>query len=186
MALFQYRALAAGRKRRSIAGFTLLEILVVLVMLGILAAISAPSWTRFQANRQVTLARDELRQGIQQAQSASMTQQSSWRFSLRKQAEQWEWAVHPNEQSWEDVSAWQPLNANITLAESDTTLAQQAGTYYVRFGFNGEVKYRLSTITLADKAGLTQNRCVVISTLLGATRNGEEHLYPNNNGRYCY
>lgn len=173
-------------------GFTLLEILVVLVVMGMMAAIAAPSWTKFKANREVTLARDQLRQGIQQAQTASMTKQSSWQFSLRKQKqkEHLEWAIHPNDQDWRDVQAWQPLSSNVQLYEADTTLAHRKDVdyevYYVRFGFNGEVKYRLSTVTLTDKSSLAQNRCVVISTLLGLLRNGEEHPSPNNNGRQCY
>lgn len=177
---------AKAHQGRSIAGFTLLEILVVLIITGIIAAIAAPSWLKFRANRQVTLARDELRQAIQQAQAASMTKQSSWRFSLREQEDHIEWAIHPNDQDWEEVQTWHALNSNIRLEEADTTLARNDGVYYVRFGFNGEVKYRLSTVTLTSKSGVAQNQCVVISTLLGATRNGEEHLFSNNNGRQCY
>lgn len=182
----EYTNLQKVSENQRTTGFTLLEVLVVLVIFGVTAAIAAPSWARFQANRQVTLARDELRQGIQQAQATSIAQRRSWRFSLRDQDGSLVWAVHPSDQDWRTVEAWQALNPNVMLKQADTTLAQRDGVYYVRFGFRGDVKYRLSTVTLTSKGGLVQNRCVVISTLIGATRNGIGQLYPNRNGRYCY
>jgi hypothetical protein len=74
----------------------------------------------------------------------------------------------------------------VVLDPADTTLAKKNDVYYVRFGFHGEVKYRLGTVTLDSKNGLARNRCVIISTLLGATRKGEEQPFPNSNDRYCY
>lgn len=177
---------AAGSSDGKTAGFTLLEILVVLVIIGIVSAIAIPTWAKFLAGRRTTIARDELHQGIRQAQSASIAKRTSWRFSLRQQGDLWEWAIHPNTQDWQDVDTWQALDANVTLEQPDTTLAKKQGVYYVRFGYLGEVKYRLSTVTVTDKHNLADDRCVIISTLLGATRKGEEQLYPNRNGRYCY
>ena len=171
--------------RRS-KGFTLLEVLVVLVMIGILLAIAVPTWNQFWANRQVTAARNELRLGIQQAQQAAITNRGAWRFSLREVDGRIAWAVHANEIDAENVTVWESLDPNIVLNSADTTLAQRAGTYYVRFGFQGDVEYRLSTLTVDTKDGVAKDKCIVISTLIGATRNGEEHLYANGNGRYCY
>lgn len=167
-------------------GFTLLEVLIVLILVGVLAAIATPSWIRFLANRQITTARDELHQGIQKAQADAMHQKRAWRFSLREQNNQWEWAAHADAQSWQDVPAWEPLNNRVILESADTTLARKEGIYYVRFNFRGEVVYRLSTVTVASKNGFGRNRCVVISTLLGATRLGKQQTYPNGNNRYCY
>lgn len=175
-----------GSNRSEEAGFTLLESLTVLVMIGVLSAVVAPFWLVFWTNRQITLARDELRLGIQTAQAASVRQKSSWRFSLRQVGDRWEWAVHPNTQSWEAVAGWEPLDGNVDLEPADTTLARKDGVYYVRFNFRGEVVYRLSTVTVKHKQDLGRQRCVVVSTLLGATRYGEEHAYPNGNDRHCY
>ena len=178
--------LAKTLQRQRSAGFTLLEILLTLIIIGTMWAIAAPSWASFSTARQLTMARDELHQGIRQAQAAAMAQQSAWRFSLRQHADHWEWAIHPDTQDASDVKAWQSLNPNIQIDPADTTLAKKQGVYYVRFGYRGEVQYRLGTITVTSGNGLAQNRCVVISTLLGATRKGQENLYPNGNGRYCY
>jgi prepilin-type N-terminal cleavage/methylation domain-containing protein len=174
-------------KRSQFGGFTLLEVMVVVVIVGVLMGIAAPDWIAFFQRRQVTLAREELHQGIRMAQTRSGTHRQSWRFSLRERSGQWEWAVHPNEQAASAVQAWSPLNENVEIYGPDTTLASSGGIYYVRFGYQGEVIYRLSTVTVTHKSGTVQNsRCVVISTLLGATRKGNGQLYPNSNGRYCY
>lgn len=172
--------------RYQTSGFTLLEVLVVVIMVGVLATIAAPAWTRFMANQRLLKTQNEVRLAIQKAQNQAIQNRNTWRFSLREVGDHLEWAVHADAQDWQDVTVWQPLDDQIVLDTADTTLAQKDGVRYVRFGFQGQVIYRLSTVTFATESGLGQKRCVVVSTLIGATRRGEENLYPNDNGRYCY
>jgi prepilin-type N-terminal cleavage/methylation domain-containing protein len=186
MGLFNCLHRLNHRKRTPTQGFTLLEVMVVMVIVAVLMGIGTPSWIQFSQKRQVTSAREALHQAVRMAQTRSITNRQSWRFSLREQDGNWEWAVHANEQAAIDVGFWSPLDDNVKIDDSDTTLAQSGGIYYVRFGYQGEVIHRLSTITVTHKSGTGHDRCVVVSTLLGATRKGEEQLYPNGNGRYCY
>lgn len=185
MSNFQLRLCSLFRRSLQSQGLTLLEVLVIVLIVSILAAIATPYWLQFLANRRVTAARDEIRQGILMAQNAAITHRSSWRFSIRSVDDHLEWTTHPDTVDWEEVAVWQSLHPAIVFDEADTTMASSGGTYYVKFGFKGEVRHRLSTVTLDSKNKIAQNQCVVISTLIGATRKGEEHVYPNGD-RYCY
>ena len=168
------------------AGFTLLELLSVVIMVAILASIAAPSWFLFQINWTIKTARDQLHQGLQQAQQAAITHRQVWRFSLRQRGDRWEWAIHPNRQPVDEVPHWEPLHTLVDIDDPDTTLPTAQGVHYVRFGYHGEVIYRLGTLTVGGQQGVGTQQCVIVSTLIGNTRKGQEQLYPNGNGRYCY
>ncbi len=62
-----------GSLRRPIYGFTLVELLVSLVILGIIAAIAAPGIVQALANRRMQLATSELRTSIAQARLLAIT-----------------------------------------------------------------------------------------------------------------
>lgn len=173
------------RQRSSSQGLSLLEVIVVVVIVGILAAIAAPSWLKYVANQRVTAARDEVRQGILLAQSSAIAHRSSWRFSIREIDDHLAWAIHPDSVDWSDVTVWNTLHSTVIFYDKDTTMVSKDGTYYVRFNYRGDVAYRLSTVTFDSVDGSATNKCVVISTLIGATRKGQEQLYPNGE-RYCY
>jgi prepilin-type N-terminal cleavage/methylation domain-containing protein len=57
------------RLKRSMAGFTLLEVLVVIIIIGILFAIAAPSWDILMNRQRVNAVREQATQLIRQAQS---------------------------------------------------------------------------------------------------------------------
>lgn len=66
-------ARAIARSNTSTAGFTLLEVLAVLIMAAVLAAIAAPSWARYVANRRVQAVQAEVRQSLEQSQTLART-----------------------------------------------------------------------------------------------------------------
>lgn len=173
-----------GRSRRRESGFTLLEALIVVIMIGLLATIAGPSLFHFWHTRQIVTAQREALQGIRLAQKHAMQQHEEWQFSIRDVEDQVSWAIHPRSIAPADHPVWQPLPAAVQL-DDETTLATSGGFRYVRFGYYGQVTYRLSRVTFSSRHGGRVKRCVIVSTLIGATRLGKEHRYPDN-GKYCY
>jgi len=49
-------------------GFTLLEMLVVIFMVGVVMAVAAPKWLQFIEGNRLTVSRDKLYVGIRDAQ----------------------------------------------------------------------------------------------------------------------
>ena len=166
------------------AGFTLLEILVILVIVGILAAIVAPSWLQFFANRQVEAVRDEIHQGIRQAQTQAIARRATWQFTIREQNDQVEWAIHPHAIAVDNISLWQTFDPKITVDWQNTTTSDQEQMYAIAFDFQGTVEAQ-SIITVEDRADIARKKCVLINNLLGRTSNGEELAVPRR-GLECF
>jgi hypothetical protein len=114
-----------------------------------------------------------------------MEKRQQQQFSLRDRQGQLEWAHHPTSVGPSQVKLWQPLTPGVSLAKEDNTLTLKEGVYYVRFDFRGDVKSSLGTITLVGSRGRLSHRCVIVSTLIGALRQGEGHNKANGD-RYCY
>lgn len=166
------------------SGFTLLEILIVLVIAGLLIAIGAPSFFGWINRSSLGTARNEVHMALRQAQREAMQRRENWQFSLREQGSHLEWAIHAKAIAPAQVKTWHHLNPYVQLDPDDTTLVESQGVHYIYFKYTGDVSH-IRTITFQGRHGGKARRCVVVSTLIGATRKGENHTKPKNN-RYCY
>lgn len=168
-------------------GFTLLEALVVVVMVGIVAAIAAPGWLSFLEKSQLTVANDKLYLGIRQAQSEAQRKRTAWRYSVREHNGLVEWAVHPD--SLTTVAQWEAFDGGSIKIDSESTFASSAGVYYVRFDEGGN-PHHLGRMTFSGKRFSSSKRCVIVSTLIGAARKSKEQPTPDptytTRDRFCY
>lgn len=158
------------RKLVKNSGFTLLEMIVVVLILGVLAAIIAPGWSAYMTAQQLDRARDQTYEAMRNAQTQAKQSRVDWKASVRDWHGMVQWAIHPSSST---PTSWQSLDAAVSLDIANTTLRQTAEGYYqVQFSHEGRIAGQLGRITLMSKAGGRARRCVIASTLLGVLRKG--------------
>ncbi|MCY7407877.1 MAG: prepilin-type N-terminal cleavage/methylation domain-containing protein [Alkalinema sp. CAN_BIN05] len=188
------RFLKAGNRA---AGFTLLELMIILSMIGILSAIAAPSWNRFYAIRQLNTAQDQIQGSIKLGQHLAKMQRRPYRFVIEQYGDIVRWGITTNPHK--DVATdlivpveWKSCSQNISIdTNPDTNLNQTTfrkikdkQQWFVVLDDDGTVTGQLGRVTLIAQ-GYSEQRCVIMSTLLGETRKGKN--YPvKRDGFTCY
>jgi prepilin-type N-terminal cleavage/methylation domain-containing protein len=167
--------------RRCAPGFTLLELMASLAIAGITVAIAAPSYVGWANTQRLKSANEQVYRALFQARDLAVRQNRSQQVSFREIGNRVEWSVHPKDTP---AIAWTSLPPEIKL-DAETTLRRKQGNYVLQFNDYGEVNGQLGRVTLSLVNVPRQKQCLMISTLLGKIRRGENHSKPQN-GRYCY
>ena len=173
----------SSRSQPSIQGFTIAEALSVVVLIGALAAIGAPSWLKFKDRYALNAANNEVLLAMRQAQSKAIHTKSTWQASFRETDGIVQWAVHPTNRD-PSAAIWQSINPTVRMDE-ETTLREAGGVRRVRFNHRGRTNGQLGRLTLSSKNENDVKRCTIVSTLLGAMRQSKNQAKPSN-GKYCY
>ncbi|WP_375513042.1 Tfp pilus assembly protein FimT/FimU [uncultured Nostoc sp.] len=103
------------------AGFSLLELIVVMVMIGILAAITVPSWFAFVNRQKVNKANDAVLAALQEAQRQAKNKKLSYTVSFQKNTttQNIEVAVYNTNAG---SPTWKPLGADIGVSSNKLLL----------------------------------------------------------------
>lgn len=157
---------------QSETGFTLLEVIVVTLILGILSAISAPSWFAFIESQRLLGVEEEVYRAVKEAQATALREKKATQISFRETTENGrtvvQYVIHepptPPNTFDENAVFWNNIDDNITLVEDSDIV----------FDFQGEIPEG-TTIPQNIVIQSTQNNqkaCLSVQTLLGAlTRN---------------
>lgn len=167
------------------AGFTLLEVIIVVTIISVLMAIVAPGWLRFLDTQRLISAQSVVYQGMQEAQGKAQQNHVDWQFSIRDVSGFVEWGTHSGTTDIGDVT-WKKLSHFSIQIDEETTL-QQFGTaaHTIRFDQKGNVASRRGRVTLSSKRFDSIKRCVYASTIIGAFRQSKEQTTPHD-GDFCY
>jgi prepilin-type N-terminal cleavage/methylation domain-containing protein len=165
------------------AGFTLLELLAVLLMVSVLAAIAAPGWVTFLEKQRLTTAQAQVAEAIQMTQKRAQLSHRRWAFNVREANGVVQWSIQAADQS-PTSAQWNSLDASIRL-DQETSLPQKEGVHRVQFDNHGHVNGQFGTLTLTSHTNPRLKRCVIVATLLGAIRTAQENPVAQN-GDFCY
>jgi prepilin-type N-terminal cleavage/methylation domain-containing protein len=181
------------------AGYTLLELIIAMIMVGVMSAIAAPGWLRFVNVQRLNTAQSQIYQAMQTAKSNALRDKLTWQVSIREVNEQVQWAVHradtdfiPPGVQWHNLD--QEIQVDIEKNDQgvyETTLDSPGqktitGPWRVQFNYKGNTNGQLGQITLIPKDNSQIQRCVYVSTLIGTLRMGEDNDKPNDSDKYCY
>jgi prepilin-type N-terminal cleavage/methylation domain-containing protein len=164
-------------------GFTLLELLVVLIIIGIFAAILIPNWNALLNMSRLNVAQDQVMQAMQMAKSNAKRSRTLQQFSIRTVDGTVQWAISTAGQ-FPAASLWNSLDSTIQL-DNETTLQRVGNIRRVQFNHEGRINGALGRVTLSAKSGGRSKRCIIISTLLGKIRASTDQR-TKKDGKYCY
>lgn len=149
------------------SGFTLLELLVVVILVAILAGIAAPGWLGYLNRQRLTRARNDLIQVLEQAQTDAQQQNSTRVVSISSSnPPQVEVSSTPGADGV--IRELGEQNSGLLLVGGPLSSGPVASVAFDHRGLvDGDSVPFIFSVT-SDNLGTDQVRCVIVPNLLGS------------------
>lgn len=122
----------------STSGFTLIEVLAVIVIVGILSAIAAPSWLSFVARQRLNKGNDSILAALQEAQRKAKNSKFSYNISFRTLNNEPQIAIYPigeNAKSyWRNLGRDSGVNTDKFLLGTNLQASNTKKTGNINYG----------------------------------------------------
>ncbi|MBR8837863.1 MAG: prepilin-type N-terminal cleavage/methylation domain-containing protein [Stigonema ocellatum SAG 48.90 = DSM 106950] len=158
--------------RQSETGFTLMEILVVVIMVGVLAAIAVPGWLGLMNRQRLSAARNKASILIRDAQVNAQREKTTWLVCFKDDGNKVLSSVGPLPSNKNcQLTNWEVLiGPDSSSIKFTSTMSQSPDGYYqIQFNYDGSV-VNLGKITFMPRIASSPTACVTVATLLGAIR----------------
>ncbi len=200
--------LVAGAKDKSssakqAAGFTLIELIVVALMIGVLATIAAPGWLAFTNRQRVNKVNDAVLSALQNAQTEAKRRKLSYSVSFRTngtppvpQA-----AIYVSKDANGvtvdpaslDANTWKPLTGDLEIKPGQIVLETNLPDETITFDYMGTVppdpplpadgfivSVAVPQTNNPDEAIESTRRCIRVMTILGSLQSGQAEQCETN------
>ena len=148
-------------KAKNTDGFTLIEVLIVVIVMGVLASIAAPGWLSYLQRQRMNTVRGDLIGALRTAQSEAITRQESRRIIFS--SSDLSIMVQPKSASTGGVIT--PLGSGSVGSKIHLV----ASTPIV-FDHDGRVDVDTPFVITVTHDDSSQKRCVIVTTILGGLK----------------
>ena len=182
------------------SGFTLIEVITVVLMIGVLAVILGPNWLSFVNRQRVGKANDAVLAAIQEAQRQAKQKKLNYSVSFKVIDSIPKIVIHPDSEAASSIadSRWQPLGKDVDVQSGQIRLSTNLSStskntavtsisavsstpQTITFDYMGTLPgqyFRELPLGSSEIAGLrivvannnNLKRCVILKTLLGTTQ----------------
>ena len=168
------------------AGFSLIELLVVILMVGVLAAIAAPSWQTFTTRQRIKSVNTQILQAIKTTQAEAKRNQSDYVLGFNTGDDPPTYSIYkkgtPPPPQPQSLSLDGAIKENMLKIYSQADGKVQNTITFDNLGTVKDPALNQSTppvatdgfsVVVYPKDSPNSRNCIIVQTILGATRTAE-------------